>query len=117
LEDVDIVRAQALEAGFARRDQMVAGGAAVVGVGPHAEECLRRDQKILPAALDGFPKDLFRAARRIGVGRVEEVDACLEANVHQPAGFLHFGCAPGVKEFAAAAESSCAICQDRHLQA
>ena len=90
LVEVDDVGLQAAEAFFAGADDVVAREADVVRAGAHRAGALRReDQAVAVAALAhpatddllGAADGLERAAERIDVGGVEEVDAALDGAV------------------------------------
>ena len=71
------------------------------------------DEHLVAAALDRLAEDLLGQAGGIDVGRVEHGDAGFEADVDQPRGLGHVGRAPGLEEFAAAAEGAGAEAQAR----
>ena len=57
---------------------------------------------------DRFAENFLGLAARINVSRVEEINACVEANVQEAGGFLCVGAAPSFEEFAFASECTCA---------
>src|SRR5262249_54378350 len=65
---------------------------------------------------DRLAENLLGHAGGIHVGRVEHVDARVEADVHETRGFLHIGVAPRAKEFAAAAEGARAEAERWNLE-
>ena len=83
LVQVDVVGAQAPQAGLASPDEVLAREPGVVRPGAHGETRLGGDQGIAPPALEDLAHDLLRAAVRIDVGRVDQVDPGLEGLVDQ----------------------------------
>ena len=69
--DVDVVGAEAAEAGFDGFQQVDAGGADVVDVGADAEGGFGGDEELVAAAFDGLAEDFFGEAVGIDVGGVE----------------------------------------------
>src|ERR1700758_1251132 len=114
--DVDIVGAQALQAGLDGIDQMVAGRTLVVRAIAHGKCGLGRDQQILPLALNRLAEDLLRETFRIHIRGIEKVDACVEAETDEALRLLNVGCAPGTEKFGTAAKCSDAEAQDGNLQ-
>ena len=102
--DVDVIGAEATEAGFNGFEQVEAGGANVVDVGADSERGFGGDEELVAAALDGLAGDFFGEAVGIDVGGVEHVEAGVEADVYEAGGFGHVARAPGFEEFVAAAE-------------
>ncbi|KKB12778.1 hypothetical protein VE25_05375 [Devosia geojensis] len=66
-------------------------------------------------ALDCLAKHFLGSAIGIDIGGIEQVDACLQAYVHQATGLLCIGGAPIAEE--RAAECACAKTEDRNLEA
>ena len=86
--DVDVVGAQALERSLQRLDEVVAGGADVVGTIAEAEGSLGGDQHFFALeVLDGAAEYGLAAAVGVDVGGVEEVEAGFHADVDDLAGF------------------------------
>ncbi len=105
-----------LQAGFTRSDQMMARHAAIVGAVSHPKKCFGGDNHLIAAAFDRFSKNFFGCARRINIRRIEHIDARLEADIHEMAGFLYIGGAPGTEK-SAAAEGAGAVGKDGDLEA
>src|SRR5262245_52834033 len=91
LVEVDMVGAKAAQAGFASADDVLAAQAFVVGAIAHRAATLgRQDDPISrltftqPASDDLFSRAtlIWIAAERVGICRVEEVDARFVGNVH-----------------------------------
>jgi hypothetical protein len=81
LEEVDVVDAHPAQAGLAAGDQVMAGEAGVVRPGAHRHAGLGGDQDAVAAFPDRRAEDLLRHAAGVHVGRVDEVDAAVEAHV------------------------------------
>ncbi len=103
LVEVNMVDAEALQAGVAGGDQMVARQPYLVRSLAHAEPSLGRDQRAVAATAQDFAQDLLRGAGRIDVGRIEQIDPGIEAHVDLPRRARDIGVA-GLGEIATAAE-------------
>ena len=66
--------------------------------------------------LIAWPRISSASPLRVDVGRVEHVQAGVEADVDQPRGLGDVACAPGLEELAAAAERAGAEAQDGDLE-
>jgi hypothetical protein len=75
--NIDVVRLQALEAGFGRLHEMPAREAAVGYVGAGGLGDLGRQHPAIALRLDGGANHGFRSALGVDVGRVDEVDAAV----------------------------------------
>src|SRR5204862_740779 len=104
LVEIEVVGAEAPQAGMDCLGEVMARRAKVVGAGTATEAALRRDENRLAPALDGLAEDFLRQAARIAIRGIEHVDAGLEADVDQALRFGDIACAPGLEEFVAAAE-------------
>ena len=80
LVEVDVVGAQAAQGGIELRHDRLAGQPAGVAPSVHGEVHLGGDHHFIAVGhvAQGPPDDLLAGAQRIGVGRVEEVDAKLQ---------------------------------------
>ncbi len=109
--DVDVVRTQPAQAGFASADKMIARRSQIVRAGliSHAESCLGRDQYIVAAAGNCFPKNCFGESVGVDVGRIEEIHARFQADIDKASCLGHVACAPGFKEFVSATKCARAI--------
>ena len=87
-----------------------------MGPGPAGTD-LGGDERLVALALERLAQDLLRAAVGVDVGGVEQVDAGLEADVHQPRGLGDVGCAPGLEKLVAAAERAGAKAENGNLEA
>ena len=103
LVQVDIIGLEPRERCFAGAHQVMAGGTAIVGPLPHRKARLGGDQHVVTARTDGLTQDLFGHAARIDIGRVEQIDAGLDASIHLAAGTGQIGIA-GLGEEALATE-------------
>ena len=107
--DVDVVGVEALEgAARERLDEVVAGGADVVGADVAAAEGgLGGEEDVFALEVgDGFAEDGFAVAVGVDVGGVEEVAAGFHADVDEVGGFFVLGGAPGFEELVGAAEGA-----------
>ena len=76
LVEVDVIHAQAAQAGVALLHDVLAREAAVVGPLAHGEENLRRQHvRVAREVLERPADQLFSPAPAVLIGRVEEVDA------------------------------------------
>src|SRR5690606_38114439 len=92
LVQVDVVRAEALQAVIDRVEDVLPRVAAVPAVRPHVAEALGREDEVLALPLEPAPQDLLRASGRghvpaegIRVRGVEEGDAALGSAVEDRA--------------------------------
>jgi hypothetical protein len=115
LVQVDVIGAQAAQAGLAAGDDVVKGQAGVVRAVAHGHPDLGGEQQLVPAAPQDLAHDLLGLAAGVDVGGVDEVDPGVQAHVHLPAGLLHVGRAD-VLEIPAAAERHRAHCEHGHPQ-
>ena len=104
--DVDVIGAQASQAGFAGLKQMMARGPEIVRPFAHAKRGLGGNQDILAASCDGFAEDFFGEALRVDVGGVEQIDAGLQTNRDQAGGFGYIASSPGAKEISSCHQMS-----------
>src|SRR5215469_14747730 len=102
--DVDDVGVEAAEAGFAGLNEVITRGADVVGIFAHGERGFRRDEYTVALAGDGFAEDFLGDALRVNVGGVEQIDAGIEADIHEAGGLGDVAAAPGFEEFVGPAE-------------
>ena len=102
--DVDVVGAEALQAGVALVKDVKARRADVVGAVAHGEEGLGGNEDLVALSLDGLAENLFGQAVGVAVGDVEEVDAGIEAEVDHAPRFVHAGIAPRGEELVATAK-------------
>ena len=79
--EVDVVGAQAAQAGLARLDQVLARESNVMRRGAHAHEGLGRQDEVVAPAHQRLAEDLLGGAERIDVGGVERRHARLAADV------------------------------------
>src|ERR1700733_8645450 len=84
--DVDVVGAEALEAGVALLENVLARGARVIGPLAHWEKRLRRDEPSIAFALERLAEDLLGQTIGIAIGDVEKVDAGIDAEIDHAAG-------------------------------
>ena len=115
--NVHIIGAQAAQTGFERPPQTVARRARVVRPVAQAKGRFGRNQRPVAFALERLAQHLFRAALRVNVGSVEEVDAGLEAEVDHAAGLGNIGRAPRLEKLRSAAEGRGAETQCGNLEA
>ena len=117
LIEVDVVGAQAPKAGVDLGHDRLAGQAGAVRAGAHAMEHLGRDHNLVaPRGLcDDLTQDLFAAAGRIHVGRVEEVDSGVERAVDDWTRGLEIQ-RPCVGSSTSRAEAHAAEAQPRHFE-
>ncbi len=83
LIEVDVVGTQSLQAGFDRLHDVQARQPDVVRALPHPSPYLGGDDDVLAPTGERAAQDLLRVARRVDIGRVEEVDASIERPVNQ----------------------------------
>jgi hypothetical protein len=82
-----------------------------------AEGRLRRDQRLVPPALERLSEDLLGDALRVHVGRVEHREPRVEADVDEPRGLGDVGGAEALEHLRGAAERARAEREQRDLQA
>ncbi len=78
LVEIDVIHAQACQAGIDRLQDVFAGQAALVGSGSHCLEHFGRHDRIVTLDAEGPqrpPEYQLALARRIDIGGIEEVDA------------------------------------------
>ena len=109
--DVDVVRAQTAQAAFERLAQMGARRTLIVWPGAGRKSGFGGDEHLVALAFERLPEDLFRSPLRIAVGGVEQVDARVEAEIHQSASFVDFSCAHCLEEARSSAEGGGSIGQ------
>ena len=96
-----------LQRALERLDEVVAGGADVVGAVAEAEGGLGGDEDVFAAeVLDGFAEDGFAVAVGVDVGGVEEVEAGFHADVDDFAGFFDVGAPQALKNSLVTAEGA-----------
>ena len=88
-----------------------------MGASPKRNVALVETMTLPRRSLDGGPEDALGFAGGINVGAIEHRDAGLEADVDEAPRALLVGRAPGLEEFALAAERSAAVAQNRHGKA
>ena len=71
---------------------------------------------VVAAAFDRGPENFLGRAIGIHIGRVEHIQAGIEANIHQPRGFGDIGRAPGFELFADSAKRASAEAERRNFQ-
>ncbi len=98
-------------------DQVIAGGAGVVGAGAEAEIGFGGDQDLVAPAADGVTEDFLGEAVGIGVGGVKHIQAVFEADINEAGGFGGAGGAKGFEEVAAATEGAGAEDKRRDFEA
>ncbi len=103
LVKVDVVGAQAAQAGLAAGNDVVAGQPGVVRAAPHRHPHLGGHQHLVPAARQDLAQDFLGLAAGVDVGGIDEVDPGVQAHIHLPPGLGHVG-RPDVFEWPAAAE-------------
>src|SRR5262249_10087527 len=104
LPQIDVIGTETLQARLASADQMVTRGADVVGTGTGAEGRLGRDQNLVAPSRDGLAENLLGQTVRIGIRRVEQREARVEAEIDEARRLARSARAPGAKEVVAAAE-------------
>jgi hypothetical protein len=114
--DVYVVDTEAAKAVFAGLDEEGTAGAEVVGLIRHGEGSFRGEEEVVPSTFDGFSQYFFGAAAAIHIGRIEEVEASVEANVDQPGGLFDLGVAPGFEKIVPPAEGACAEAENRYTE-
>ena len=105
LVEVDIVGLEAAKAGFDGVHDVSARGAYIVAAGTDATEDLGRENNILAGdveILEGLAEALFAFTFGIDVGRVEEVDAGIDARLDELVGTRLVDIANGLPEALAA---------------
>ena len=91
LVQVEIVDAQAFEAGIDRTEDVLARKPALVGLSPHRHVDLAGDHHLVAAGeiAQGAPQDFFAGAGGVEVGGIEEVDPQFEGAADEwAAGFF-----------------------------
>ena len=114
--DVDVVGAQPPEARVALFEKMLARRAQVVGAVVHREKCFGGNEDLVAFSLKSLAENLLSQAIRVAVRYVEEVDACIEAEVDHAPRFVHAGVAPGGEEVIAAAKGCRSETKRRNLE-
>jgi hypothetical protein len=102
LVEVDVIGAEALQAGVDGVHDVAARQPDRVGAAAGAPAGLGRHHHILAPRAQRLAQDLLRAARRVDVGAVEEVDPRVQADAHQPIGLRLVGAADGLEHSLAA---------------
>ena len=103
LVQLDVVGAEAAQAGFAAGDDMVAGEPGIVRPPAHRHPDLGGHQHPVTAALENLAYDVLGQPAGVDVGGVDEVDSGLQAHVYLPSSLVHVG-RPDAGEPSAAAE-------------
>jgi hypothetical protein len=96
-----MVGLEAAKAGFDGVHDMSSGGAYVVTAGPDATEYLRRENDILSSdaeILEGLAQALFAFTFGIDIGRVEQVNAGIDAGLDELVGARLVDIANGLPE-------------------
>ena len=126
LVEVDVIRAEAAKRLLDLVDDPAPGVALlvrVVRIVTHLAVHLRREHDRIPPPLEGLSDDLFRFPTGVHVGRVDEVDACVESAVDDPDPFVMIGVRPTAEHHGAeaigadldACGSECAVAHGAHL--
>jgi hypothetical protein len=115
--DVDVVGAQAPQAGLARRYQVMSRRSDVVGPLPRRNEVLLEIRKVVASSRDGLTQDLLREAGGVNVGGIEEIDAGFHADIDQAGGLSYVSRTPGADEFCATTECAGTKTQGRYFHA
>jgi hypothetical protein len=107
LKEIDVVRAEALEARFDAPDEMPAGRADVIGRLAVAKGRLGGDEHLPAPSLDCLTKHLLRKTIGVNVRRVEHREAGFDADVDESCRLLDAGGAPGLEECVVAPKGAC----------
>jgi hypothetical protein len=114
--EIDVIGAEPAQAGFAGFNQMMAGGADLVGTVAHLKCRFGGDQDRIAPPGDGLAQNLLGRAFGIHVGGIEEIDSSFQANIYEVCGFLDIAASPGFEEFPAASESAGAEAENRDFE-
>src|SRR6266852_2277099 len=114
--DVNVIGGQTTQTGFTGLQQVMPRRSQIVRVFTHSKRGLGRDQNIVAAPRNCFPKNFFREAFGVNVGSVKEVDAALQTDGDEAAGFSYVGCAPGAKKLRSPTKCPGAKTERGHLQ-
>lgn len=116
LQEIDVVGAEPPQRCLGCPDEPRARRAGVLRAVAHRQRCLRREQDLIASALHGRAEDLLRGAVRVDVGRVEQRDAGVEAEVDKIPCLARIGIAPRAEERPLSAEGARAKAQDGDLK-
>src|SRR5262249_46030944 len=116
LVEVDVVRAESLQARVHGPKQVMARRTHIVGAWPIAEGSLGGDDEPVAPPLDGLAKDLLGKTVGVNVRGVEHGQFGFEAKVNEPSGLADIAAAPRLEEFVAAPERARAEGQHGYLE-
>ena len=106
LEQIEVIGAEAAQRGVDGTDQPGAARARLVWAGTGGQRRFRRQQHLLAPALDRRAEHFLRRAVGIHIGRVEQGDTGLQADVDQAPGLRGIGIAPRAEQRTATAEGT-----------
>ncbi|MNT35289.1 hypothetical protein D3C72_1713110 [compost metagenome] len=116
LHQVDIVGAEAAQRIVDALDQPGARGAGIIRAIAHRQRHLGGDQHIVAPSLDGRAEHFFGGAVGVDIGRIEQIDAGLDADVDETACLDIVAVAPGAEKRPLATERAGAETQRGNLQ-
>ena len=116
LEQIDIVGAQAPQRILDRADQPGAGRAPILRSISHRQTGFGRDQHGITAVADRRAENLLGGAVGIDVRRVEQSDAGIQTQVHQPPRLGDIARSPGAEQRPVTAKCPGAEAQRRYAQ-
>ena len=115
LVEIDVVRPEPPEAGVDGVEQMIPRRAEPVRV-PAAKRALRRDDDLVPPALDRRAKNFFRVTAGVYVRGIEHGQAGLETDIDESRRLGDPAAAPSLEELVGPSERTRAEAQHRHLE-
>ncbi|CEJ45739.1 hypothetical protein XAB3213_3210009 [Xanthomonas citri pv. bilvae] len=116
LQQIDVVGAQASQAGLHRTQQAKARRAGIVGAIAQAQAGLGRKDHLIAAALQRLAEDVFGRAIGIHICSIEQVEPCIQAQVDHAPRLRHIGVAPCRKQRPLAAERAGTQAKHGHLE-
>src|SRR5690348_11703158 len=113
--DVDVICPQPAKAGLTGLNQVIARRTNIVRAIAHTKGRFRRDENRAPTPSQRFAQDLFRGALRINVGRVKEIDSCIETDIDKPRCLADVAIAPSLEKISSPSEGTGAKAENRDL--
>src|SRR5579871_1187615 len=108
LIEIDVIRIQAQQAGLGFLHDIQPRESDLIGTFAHAAVDFGRNHHILALRAERFAQHGFRFARRIDIGRVEEIDAGVDGVFHQRIHVVLIQSADGLEDAFRSAEGHCA---------
>jgi hypothetical protein len=104
--DVDIIGAEAAQAGLTGFKDVLTRRADVIWPCTQTKRSLGGDENIVALAFDGFAENLFREAVGIHIRSIEKIDTGVEADTYHALGFRDIDFSPCAKKGVPSAKSA-----------